>query len=192
MSIGFHPGGVFWRFLVVFRLNRGGQPVRMQGMNLRFATVLLGAALLVSSCETCYDNRFAQELMGHNPDTVCAIVGMPTRVSNVGNMTEYVWYVDKSYDYISTTPGSVETSEDIFGKKRTDFTLPTVQVNHVTRYAKLAVRFIGNRAVSYDTSDSDMCNYWVPQSYINRYKQEDQQRKHAISESRISPAPDRY
>lgn len=148
------------------------------------------AAFLMNACENCYCDRFAEEMMGKNPATLCTLLGAPTSINRAGGVDEYIWYVDKSYDTTHTTPGHSETWFDKKGKLHEEWEPATVTSEHVVRYAKMSIRFSGNRAVGYSNDDEGgMCNYWVPQSYINRYRQEDKMKKNAVSERRFSSAP---
>lgn len=161
-------------------------------MRMKHLLLAAAAAFLVNACENCYNDRFGAEMMGKHPSTICSLLGTPTSIGQAGGIEEYVWYADKSYDTTHTTPGHSETWYDKKGVRHETWEPATVTSEHVVRYSRLSIRFSGNRAVSYSFDDEGgMCNYWVPQSYINRYKQEDKMKKNAVSERHFSSAPTR-
>lgn len=143
-------------------------------MRTFFLLLLSVGVLLLNSCEQCYNERFCRDMMGQRPGTVVALMGTPTSCSTLNGVTEYIWHEDRSYDEWVTTAGHETKWKDKKGRKHTEWVPAQSYLEHHDRFAVMRIRFINNRAVSYDCdSAGDMCNYFVPQQYIERYRAED-------------------
>ncbi len=132
------------------------------------------AALGLSSCAQCYNDRFAQTMIGASDGTLLATLGTPTKVQTIGNTTTYTWFTDDSYTSSYTRPGYETEWEDKHGRIHREWTPPEVVQTFHDRKANLSFICQGGHVVNYQSSfTGDMCNSFIPQQYLNQFVAED-------------------
>lgn len=140
-------------------------------------------ALLLStffaSCTTCYHERFCHELVGRRDTDIIFLLGAPTHEYSKGNTKVLEWSYDGTYTQVTEEPGEFKEWHDKKGRHHVSFVPPHSKEELVPRVAILRFNFIRGRAVSYSShfEGRRMCNYFIPEHYIARYKQEDKNRR---------------
>ncbi len=151
-------------------------------MKKKFTLTLIGAlaAIALSSCAQCYNDRFAQTMIGASDDALIATIGTPTEVQTIGNTTTYTWFTDNSYTSSYTKPGYETEWEDKKGRIHREWTPPEVVKTYHSRKAKLSFISQGGRVVNYQSSfTGDMCNSFIPAQYLDQFVAEDKAAKAA-------------
>ena len=141
-----------------------------------FCILLLSA--LSAACTTCYHERFCQELMGQSDTNIVFLLGAPTYEYKQGNTKVLEWSYNGTYTRVTEHPGEFDEWYDKKGRRHFSFVPPHSHEELVPRVAILRFNFVRGRAVSYSShfEGQRMCNYFIPEHYITRYKQEDKNR----------------
>ncbi len=147
---------------------------------MRLLSVLSAVlGLLLSACSTCYNDRFCQELIGLSSIQVVSLVGVPSACYEQGDIKVMEWVYNGTYrsDWIVT--GRHDVWMHPHGFMYSAYVSPTVGVDTVPRVAMLRLTLEKDRVTSYtyQFNGNDMCNYFVPESFIERYKIEDKARR---------------
>ncbi|MFI3242961.1 MAG: hypothetical protein R3Y56_01755 [Akkermansia sp.] len=133
------------------------------------------AMLVLNSCAQCYNDRFAQSMIGLPADTLVATIGTPTQVQQVGNTTTYTWFTDDSYTSSYTRPERETVWRDDEGRKHREWYPAEVVNTFHDRKANLTFICQNGRVVNYQSSfTGDMCNSFIPQQYIQQFVAEDE------------------
>ena len=142
-------------------------------------TLITAFVLLSTACTTCYNERFCQELIGQTSSQVISVVGMPTHVYEEGKTKVMEWAYDGTYLTNYVVPGHSDTWVDRHGGVHSTFVPPYQGVSTIPQVAVLRLTFTKDRVTSYTTqfNGSGMCNHFIPQNYIDRYRAEDDARR---------------
>lgn len=147
---------------------------------LRIALVLAAASvMLFSACTTCYNERFCQELVGLTGSQVVSILGAPTHVYEEGKTKVLEWAYDGTYQTNYVVPGHADTWVDHRGGVHSTFVPPYQNVSTIPQVAVMRLTLTDDRVTSYTSqfNGSGMCNHFVPQGYIARYRAESNARR---------------
>lgn len=153
----------------------------MRAMRAILLILSFACIALLAACSTkCYHEQFCQELIGQSAEQVIALVGEPTHVFEQGDVKILEWAYDGTYRVSRLVPGYQGPWVDRWGFFHPYYMAapPYMVIETVPQVATLRFSFVKNHAVSYNSSfnGSGMCNYFVPQNYILRYRQEDRNR----------------
>lgn len=143
---------------------------------MRFIPLLACAAVaLLSSCTTCYNERFSQELIGKTDRELITLLGKPSSEYKRGNVLALEWAYDGTYTREDVVSGSYHSWKDKRGHRHWSYTPPYTERRTVRRVARMKINLVNGKAVSSTTyfDGHGMCNFFIPQSYIARYKAED-------------------
>lgn len=151
---------------------------RMRFSLLR-ACVTAGFAVLAGACSSCYNDRFCQDLIGKTDEELVALLGKPTGEYKRGETTSMEWYYDASYNRMRVV-------DDFYGPWRRDrfgymyypYWPPYVVNETVSKMSYLQVNLVKGRVVNCNSrfSDSGMCNFFIPENYLERYRRETRER----------------
>lgn len=136
------------------------------------------AVALLSSCTTCYNERFSQELIGKTDRELIMLLGKPSSEYKRGNVLALEWNYDGTYvreDYVG---GGYDSWKDKRGRRHWSYTAPHVEHYTVRRVARLKINLVNGKAANTSShfEGFGMCNFFIPQSYLARYKAEDKQK----------------
>ncbi len=142
-------------------------------------TVIAAFVLLSTACTTCYNERFCQELIGQTSSQVVSIVGVPTHIYEEGKTKVMEWAYDGTYLTNYVVPGYSDTWVDRYGGIHSTFVPPYQGVSTIPQVAVLRLTFTKDRVTSYTSqfNGGGMCNHFIPQNYIDRYRAEDDARR---------------
>ena len=148
-------------------------------MNKKFFTLAAAAvAIAFSACTTCYNERFCQELVGLSSTQVVSTLGAPTHIYTQGSTKVLEWAYDGTYMTNYVVPGHADSWVDARGGVHSTFVPPHEQVNTIPQVAVLRLTLEKDRVTAYTSqfNGSGMCNHFIPENYIQRYKMEDKAR----------------
>lgn len=143
--------------------------------------ILLAAAfttLIFSACTTCYNERFCQELVGLSSAQVVSTLGTPTHIYEQGSTKIMEWVYDGTYMTNYVVPGRADSWVDSRGGVHSTFVPPSERISAIPQVAVLRLTLEKDRVTAYTSqfNGSDMCNHFVPENFIRRYKMEDKAR----------------
>lgn len=128
--------------------------------------------LLAVSCGRCYQDRFAQDVVGMSLDGVIRVVGSSPSHSQPaqGGGTLYRWSHDESYTKHHEAWVVQEQDARGFWKER------QIEPEHdefIPRRSMMVVVFRDGKAVSCQfENEGDSCNFFIPEAWLERYKRE--------------------
>lgn len=137
------------------------------------------SALIVSACTTCYNERFCRDLVGMNSIQVVSILGVPTGTYEQGDTKVMEWM----YNGVYLTDWAIAVRQGVWmphgGLMYSAYMSPGAGVESFPQFAVIRLTLVNDRVTSYSSQyrGSDMCNHFVPESYIERYKKEDNTRR---------------
>lgn len=135
--------------------------------------------LFLSACKTCYNDRFGRELIGLSGLQVVTLIGVPTACYEQGDTKVMEWAYNGSYLSDWVVAGRYDVWMHPHGTMYSAYVSPGARVDTVPQVAVLRLILEKDRVVSYTYRfhGNDMCNYFVPESFIERYKIEDKARR---------------
>lgn len=88
------------------------------------------------------------------------------------------WAYDGTYMTNYVVPGHADSWVDARGGVHSTFVPPHEQVNTIPQVAVLRLTLEKDRVTAYTSqfNGSGMCNHFIPENYIQRYKMEDKAR----------------
>ena len=144
----------------------------------KFIPASVIVAVAFSACTTCYNERFCQELIGLSSAQVVSTIGPPTQIYEQGSTKVMEWAYDGTYMTNYVVPGRADSWVDSRGGVHSTFVPPYERTSTIPRVAVLRLTLEKDHVTAYTSqfNGSDMCNHFVPESYIRRYKMEDKAR----------------
>lgn len=144
----------------------------MQAPSLHLWSVLALAAAL-SSCRSCHDIAFCEDMMGHSTQEVVAWLGTPTAMNCRYGVDEYIWCGKAAArrESLAGSPGIREQFRDEEGLQHVHFTCAPGGDAHDEDDPRLVFRFYNNQACGYYFYRADkLCNRFVPEHFEEAYK----------------------
>lgn len=137
-------------------------------MKHMLALMLLTLAALLTSCESCYNERFGAEMTGHPISEAVSLMGKPMSITDVAGERVYTWSVDQSYWKYEFVP--VERDEP----DPTRYPGYNGEREYIKRFSRISFIVRDGRIMRYSTDHQGegMCNYFVPYDYLKRYMEE--------------------
>ena len=142
---------------------------------MRIALLLVCAGLVgLSSCTTCYSDRFCQELVDKPRGELVALLGAPTTQTHLNGVETLEWSYDGTFTREREEGGYWDTHKDKKGNKRSYYVPSKTVQETVRRVAIMRFHLVKSHVVSYSTyyEGHNMCNHFIPQECIERYRQE--------------------
>ena len=118
-------------------------------MKHMLALMLLTLAALLTSCESCYNERFGAEMTGHPISEAVSLMGKPKTITDVAGEKVYTWAVKQSY----------------WNRENSEYMRRFSRISFIVRDGRI-MRW------STDYAGEGMCNYFVPYDYLKRYMEE--------------------
>lgn len=142
----------------------------------------LSLALLVSSCTTCHDVEFCDDMLGHSSNEIVAWLGTPTGFKCEYGVDEYTWCAHKEAREHSLRVQPVVEIEfvDAEGLKHVHYRciVPPADKHDETKDPHLTFRFYNDKACGYYFKNADrICNRFVPDHFLETYQAQQQPKR---------------